>query len=180
MRRVGQVALVALLALAVTRCATMSIGSYVERGTDFTRYATWDWGAADALPTGDPRLDNNGVFQDYLQGAIEKQLRARRFERTTTGEPDLLVHVHASVMQRIDVDRVDRERGYCDAGNCGPRVIEYEAGTLVLDVVDARTNRLLWRGWAQDSLQGIIEDQDVMEAQINRAVRGMFERFPVI
>jgi len=62
--------------------------------------------------------------------------------------------------------------------DCRTSVIEYEQGTLVIDVLDARTERLLWRGWAQDSVQGILDNQDRMEREINEAVTKMFARFP--
>lgn len=90
----------------------------------------------------------------------------------------LLIHYHASVSERIDVAAVDREFGYCAASDCQPSVISYEAGTLMLDVVDARTNRVIWRAWAQDRLEGLIDNQDMMEEQINEAVTRMLERLP--
>jgi hypothetical protein len=56
--------------------------------------------------------------------------------------------------------------------------MQYEAGTLVIDVLDARTNRLIWRGWAQDAVKGMLTNQDTMARQINEAVARMFAQFP--
>jgi hypothetical protein len=156
----------------------MSVSSHAERGLDFAQYRTYDWGPADALPTGDPRLDKNPFFQDHLQGAVERQLAAKGFARSASGTPDLLIHYHASISQRIDVNRLDREYGYCYDENCLVRVIEYEAGTLVLDIVDTRTNRLIWRGWAQENVEGVIDNQDRMARSIDEAVRRMLRRLP--
>ena len=178
MRRLLRLAATALSAFALSGCATMSVSSHVQRGLDFGHYRTYDWGPADALPTGDPRLDKNPFFQDHVQGAVEKQLAAKGFEIATSGTPDLLIHYHASITQRIDVNRLDREYGYCYDENCQARVIEYEAGTLVLDIVDARTNRVIWRGWAQDTVEDILDNQDRMAQKIDEAVRRMLERFP--
>jgi hypothetical protein len=44
--------------------------------------------------------------------------------------------------------------------------------------VDARTLKVIWRGWAQDSIQGIIDDQARLERQVDKAVTRIFERFP--
>lgn len=157
----------------------MNVSSHVQRDIDFGRYRTYDWGPADALPTGDPRLDNSPFFKDHLQGAVERNLAGRGLElASAAGAPDLLIHYHANVQQRIDVNRVDRKYGYCYGEDCGVRVVEYEAGTLVLDVVDARTNRVVWRGWAQASLEGVIDNQERMARMINEAVTRMLERFP--
>ena len=180
-RLVPLVPLLALATLAASGCATMNVSAHMQRGLDFARYHSYDWGPADALPTGDPRLDQDPFFKDHLEGAVEKQLALRGFERPSSGmsgTPDLLIHYHASINRRIDVDRTDREYGYCFDETCGARVHEYEAGTLILDFVDTRTNRVVWRGWAQDAVQGMLESRDVMGKKINEAVTRMLEQFP--
>ena len=156
----------------------MTVSSHVERGLDFAQYHTHEWGPADALPTGDPRLDKNPFFKDHVEGALEKQLAMKGFERSTSGTPDLLIHYHANITQRIDVDRLDQQHGYCYNADCQTGVIEYEAGTLVLDVVDTRTNRVIWRGWAQNSIKKALDNPDTMERQINEGVRRMLQRLP--
>lgn len=86
----------------------MTVSSHVQHSLDVAQYRTYDWGLPDALPAGDPRLDKNPFFQDHTQGAVERQLAAKGFQRSTSGTPDLLVHYHASITQRIDVNRIDR------------------------------------------------------------------------
>jgi hypothetical protein len=155
----------------------MNVSSHVERGLDFAGYQTYDWGPADALPTGDPRLDKNPFFQDHVQGAVEKALAVRGFTQTGSS-PDLLIHYHANISQRIDIDRLDRDWGYCATENCQVPVRPYEAGTLVIDVVDTRTNRLIWRGWAQDSVEKALEDPNRMAVDISEGVTRMMAMFP--
>ena len=168
----------ALAGLALSGCATMNVGAHTQRGLDFARYHTYEWGPTDALPTGDPRLDQDPFFKDHLEGAVEKQMALRGFERPSfgmSGTPDLLIHYHASINTRIDVDRTDRGYGYSQEGT---RVQEYEAGTLILDFVDTRTNRVVWRGWAQGAVQGMLDNKDVMAKKIDEAVTRMLERLP--
>jgi hypothetical protein len=169
---------IGVVVLGLAGCATMSVGSHVERGLDFAQYRTYDWGPPDALPTGDPRLDKSPFFQDQFQGAVERHLAARGFEMTTSGTPDLRIHYHASITRRIEASRVDLDYGYCYDESCQARYIEYEAGTLVLDVVDSRTNRVVWRGWAQNSLEGVIDNPDRLARNIAEAVRRMIDRLP--
>jgi hypothetical protein len=178
MRRLTGLTLAAIVATAITGCATMSVSSHVERGLDIAKYRTFDWGPADALPTGDPRLDKDPFFKDHVQGAVEKSMTSRGFEWATTGSPDLRIHYHANVSERIDIDRLDNDRGYCGGEGCTPATTRYEAGTLVVDVIDARTNRLIWRGWAQNTVKGMLENQDTMARQIDEAVTRMFAQFP--
>jgi hypothetical protein len=164
-------------ALAFSGCATLMVSSHVERGVNFTGYVTYDWGPPDNLPVGDPRLDNNPFFNDYLQGAIEKKLAARGYERVEKGTADLLVHYHASVNQRLDVYTVDQRYGYC-YGSCEPQITDYEQGTLVVDIVDARTNKVVWRGWSQDTMNGVIDNQERLEKQVDEGVTKMMTLLP--
>jgi hypothetical protein len=78
----------------------------------------------------------------------------------------------------MDVDRIDLQYGYCTEENCDVPTREWEVGTLVLDLVDSRTNLVVWRGWAQNSVQPMLENRDRMAETINKAVERMLERFP--
>lgn len=179
MRRLLPVTAALFTSLIIASCATtMTVSSHVERGLDFTTYRSFDWGPADALPTGDPRLDQDPFFKDHVQGTVEKELAARGIVLAGPGTPDLLIHYHANIRQRIDVNRIDRTYGYCPETTCPPDTIEYEAGTLVLDIIDARTNRLIWRGWAQKSIGNMLHDRDKMARAIDEAVTRMLTRLP--
>jgi len=170
----GRLAAVALSAGALTACASMDVRSFVERGADVTRYRTYTWAAPDAQATGDPRLDNNPFFHERIQRAVEQRLNARAFEKTTADPPDLLVHYHASVTQQINSNGADQPYVSCE--DCKPYV--YDAGTIVVDLVDARTHRLVWRGWAEGSIDGVVDDQAWMEKRIDEAVARILERLP--
>ena len=175
LRLVGFAA-VSLLALVLTGCAAMNVNSYVERGTDLMRYRTFDWGPADTWSTGDPRLDNNPFFQERVRAEVEQQLATRGFEKTTSERPDLRVHYHASITQRIEAKGIDEEYGYCDNHDCRPYV--YEAGTLLIDLVDTRTNRVVWRGWAEGSMDGVIDNQQWLERKIDDTVTRILKQLP--
>lgn len=154
----------------------MTTGFHLERAATFASYHSFAWGPPDALPTGDPRLDANTVFRDRVLGAVERQLMRRGLAHAD--QPvDLLIHYHANVRQRIDVNAADRGYGYTTGSNV-PDVVEYEQGTLVVDIVDARTNALVWRGWAQDAVD--VNNQDNLQRQVEQGVARMFEGFPRI
>lgn len=170
---------VAVLGLTVSACATMNVSSHVVRGLDFTQYHSWQWAPADALPASDVRLDNP-FFQDHFQGAVEREFAMRGLAQTRTDAdmPDLLVHYHANVAPKLAVNTGDPTSGACYDEDCTVRVFENEVGTMMLDVIDAHTNRLIWRGWAQTSISGVLERPNRLQARINKAVKGMFALFP--
>jgi hypothetical protein len=166
--------LVGLIALALTLngCAAMRVRSYVAPGVTLREHRTYNWASANQRPTGDPRLDSNRFFEERVRSAVEKQLEVRGFEKTPT--PDLWLHYHAAVRQDVHVGGCERLGDPRE--ECRPEV--YDAGTLLIDLVDAKTNRLLWRGWAEGSIDGVIDDQEWMEQRIDEAVARILRKLP--
>jgi hypothetical protein len=165
-----------LAALTAAGCAAATVHSYRMDGIDMQRYRTYDWGPADTLVTGDPRLDNNEFFDAHVRQQVERALTSRAFERTTSQTPDLLVHYHASVSQDLDVRTLDRDDRYADVTRYESYV--FDAGTLFVDLVDPRTNTLVWRGWAEANIDGVIDDQRALERRIDEAVTRILDRLP--
>jgi hypothetical protein len=172
--RLGRLALAAAASLVAAACASLNIDSFVERGIDFRQYRTYDWGPAETLSTGDPRLDNNRFFHERLQADVEKALGLRGFEKAATSTPDLVIHYHTIITQRVEPNGVDQKYGYCDG--CEPYV--YDAGTLVIDLVDTRTNKMVWRGWADGSMDAVVDNQKWLEQKVDDAVARIMERLP--
>lgn len=178
-RQLLRATLVLTVGLLLTGCATVRVSSHTDHGLIWSKYKTFDWGPADALPAGDPRLEKDPFFRDHVEGAIEKAMATHGFALSATTErPDVVIHYHANVAERFDADHVDRDYGYCASDDCRPRVSRYEAGTLVVDVVDAATNVLIWRGWAQGSLEGVLGNRDRLGRRIDESVTQMFETLP--
>lgn len=173
--RATRAAFAVLGALALAGCATVRAGSYLERGADFERYKTYDWGPPDRQSTGDPRLDNNPFFEGRVRADVERELAARGFEKTLSGRPDVHIHYHANVSQRFQARDIESP---AVGGPDRSRAAFYDAGTLVVDVVDARTSVLVWRGWAEDGINGAIDNQEWMERKVDRTIARILKTFP--
>jgi hypothetical protein len=159
------------LAAVLTGCASTEVRSYLARGADLHSYRTYNWQPIAPTATGDPRLDNNRFFEQRVQAAIDEQLAGRGFEKTTS--PHFLVHYHASVAQEIQISSSEHD---VTCEECRPEV--YEQGTLLIDLVDARTGLLAWRGWAKGSIDGVVDNQEWMERRIDEAVARIMREFP--
>jgi len=48
----------------------------------------------------------------------------------------------------------------------------------VVDIVDQRTDRLIWRGWAQGSVEGVLDNKGRLRQKIDEGVTRMFARLP--
>lgn len=171
--RMASTVAAAVAALSLSACAPVRVNASLERGMDFAKYTSYTWADEHRFNTGDPRLDNNEIFEHRLRQAVDRTLDARGLERAPASTADLVVHYHASVTQRIDVNALDRQYGYCE--DCHSSV--YDAGTITIDFVDAKTNKLVWRGWSEGSLEGI-DSQQVIEARVDEAVAKILQKLP--
>lgn len=170
------IAVLLLWALHSTGCAAVTVNSYLERDVNLQRFQTFAWGPADTRPTGDPRLDNNEFFDARVRMQVERMLARKGLEKSSSGTPDLLVHYHASVIQEIDTRELDRAYGYCEDGDCEPYV--YDAGSLVIDLVEPGSKQVIWRGWAEGGIEGLIDNQEGLEQRIDESVTKILERLP--
>ena len=152
-------------------CAPIRAHGFAEPGTTFS-FRTYAWANEDAGPTGDPRLDNNRFFSERIRNSVDRELASRGFERTESGSSDLIVHYHATITQEVEIASTDR---FDHCYNCGTSI--YDAGTLVIDLVDAHTSRLVWRGWVEH-VDPVIDNQDWMEETIDRAVAQIMKKLP--
>jgi hypothetical protein len=167
-------------ALLLAGCTTMSIGTFVATPFEGARYFTYDWGPRDTLPTGDARLDNNGIFQDYVTGAIDRGLSAKGLvRRESDAPPDLLVHYHATVQRRTIIHDAGPGDLSSPPHDRATHVEQFEVGTLVVDLMDARTSKLVWRGWAEDALDGLLHDQQQMKRHVNVSIARILTRLPL-
>jgi hypothetical protein len=173
----------ATAAFLSTACSSvpMRAGADFEPGYDFAQYASYSWDEPDDRPTGDPRLDNNPFFVHRLHAAIHWELATRGIQYGRGGGlgAALTVHHHASVRERVEVFETDvAVRSDSEYGD-GTQVLQYEEATFLVDIADARTGDIVWRGWAQLDLGRALADPEVMRDQIDVAVRKMFDNFPI-
>ncbi len=172
LRKLALMACVAVLATAPA-CASVTVTLFTESSVDLARYRTYGWGEVEGGVPGDPRLDNNPFFHDSLRGAIDRQLRTRGYEQIAT-VPDLLVHYHASATQRISIS--DTEPGTVRCRDCAVQV--YDEGTVLIDLVDALSGALVWRGTTQTDLAGSVGNQTRMESTLERVVERILVQLP--
>jgi hypothetical protein len=172
-------AVVVTTACLLSGCTTVRVSSHSERDLAWSQYHTFEWGQPDSLPPSDPRLQKDPYFRDRFEGAVEKQMAAKGFHLSEeSAVPDLWIHYHAAINERLNVNEIQSGNGYCTGADCGPRITHYENGTLVVDIIDARTNRLIWRGWAQESVEGMLGNRARVRHIVEEGVSRMFSTMP--
>jgi hypothetical protein len=180
MRRLAGGLVVATLAVAAAGCRTgVTAGAAYDTAVPFGHPVSFAWDEPDALPIGDSRLDANPFFLARVHGAVERAFSARGI-RYDPVKPTLLVHHHATVRDRVEVYAVDRTSGYSDSSyGPGTQVYEYEEGTFLIDVADAATKQIVWRGWATADLADALDRPKELDRLVDLSIEKMFAKFPI-
>ncbi|HSN16789.1 MAG TPA: DUF4136 domain-containing protein [Gammaproteobacteria bacterium] len=170
------------LSLLLAACAPRI---YTEQDQDakLSGYHHFAWLSPPAGPVRDPILDSQ-ILESRVHKAVSDDLRARGYDEVAPdANPDFLVTYHTSAKQTLESTGPSFSFGFVDAFPhgfgavgfpVGPDVRTRSEGTLMLDVLDGRSKRLVWRGWTTELLnQDNYSDQSVQEA-----VKDIFDKFP--
>jgi hypothetical protein len=161
-----------LLPLALLfACSSVSTNYDYDTSYDFAKLKTYRW--AD-IPS---KADANPLVVQRVGAAVERELKAKGYS-PAEGAPDFLVATYVGRQSRIQV--TDWGYGYGPRGawyGGGVDVYQYEEGSLIVDIVDARSKQLVWRGTATSIIDPGATPEERTE-RINEAVAKIFEDFP--
>jgi hypothetical protein len=161
----------ALLALLAAACSSVSTSHDYDLAYDFGKLKRYQWAKRTGADEGNP------LIVQRVRAAVDAQLAAKGYARADSGA-DFLVAAYTGRQSRIQV--TDWGYGYGPYGRWygGPvDVYEYEEGSLILDVVDAPSKKLVWRGAAT----AIIDPDATPEERtkrINEAIAKVLAKFP--
>lgn len=172
-------ALAALLLLAPLACSTVQVSVDYDPDEDFSAYRTYAWLPGTPEATGNSRLDTPMIHQ-RVREAIDQTLADKGFRRVEAN-PDFWVAYFMSVEKKIDVYTTNRLYGGYGWTVSIPetRVSEYDEGSLIIDVSDAREKELVWRGIGQGRLRKTpLEDPEEQRKEVYRVVDEILADFP--
>ena len=125
---------------------------------------------------------HNGLVDRRVSRAIRQQLKARGFEEVATDEANFLVSHHIGTERGFEVRTIQTahhysRRHWSTSGVPHTSVIEYERGTLLIDILLPAERTLVWSGSASARLRERSSPAQ-REQRINDAVARVLERFP--
>ncbi len=153
-----------------------------KRGVDFSRYKTYSWVRPAGAPPADALFPNQ-LMQERIAGFVDQAVGCRGFKRVASGG-DLLVSY------RMSVTAVPHYVTFNDGGPYGwgwgdgwgwsggfstTTVQTIYEGTLVVDMVDAHKNQLVFEGTSTHTISSSPERNT---KKLDKAVREVFEKYP--
>jgi Domain of unknown function (DUF4136) len=166
--------LYSLLAVCLTGCS-MKIYSDYDHSISIKKYKTFGWPDHEKMD-----IKNNTLYNAQTEKIIWRevalQLNKKGYQFSEL-QPDLRMHYHiVSENWAITPDPF----GYSYDSywiNREIHLYELREGTLIIDLVDPKTDFLIWRGWVVNFKNEKKPRQ--IESQIIKATQKIFETFPV-
>jgi hypothetical protein len=173
-------------ALAAAGCAsTPNVRVMSDPAADFTQYRTFGF----ASPLGTDRGGYQSAVSQQLKTSARTQLEARGL-RYVEADPDLVVNFSATLDEKLRVSTTPTTT--MGMGYYGYRtgmysawpmyrdettVTPYNAGTLNIDIADARRKQLVWEGVVRSTVTE--KTRSNIGPALDSAVANAFAKYPV-
>lgn len=184
MRLMWRLLAVLLFAVSLSSWAKTQIGSSYDPGAPYSSLKAYNWARHEMQDPATVSFDEEFV-QTHLRAAVNEQLAAKGFQKRVSN-PDFLILWTAFAGAALAVDRrihtPDRALGGFQSDvSVEPlpraQVTDVNMGTLILTFVDAKTQKVIWRGFAQQAVNFEWSDRKKI-SKINQVVRKMLDLFP--
>jgi hypothetical protein len=175
---VSGLAVIILLAV-LTGCSSLSVKYDYDQDANWAKYRTYGWmenPQRNTDPTGP--LADTPLLRQRIQNSVNLVMADRRI--TSSNDPDLLVIYHIGSQEKIQV--TDWGYRYSDYywgyGGRQIDVYQFTEGSLVIDLVDAETQNLVWRGTGTGVVDQAQKSPEEMQDRANNVINKIMKSFP--
>jgi hypothetical protein len=159
-----------IVLLAATSAFAQQVKTDYDRSADFSQYKTYSW---EKVQTQDP------LWVERIKEAVNSALAAKGWTQVPSGGNVAVVAIEMTRNQQtLDTFYNGFGRGWRWGGGFGDAtttVENYKVGTLVVDLFDANSKKLVWRGSSSDTLS---DKSDNNIKNLDKGVQKMFNHFP--
>jgi hypothetical protein len=163
-------------AIVLTGCQSAQVQSYSDPRFDPTGIDSYAW-----LPNGSVALgvvpQNKAVLEQTLWQSIDENLAERGWQQLEPGAADVLVRYVVGAEGKTKVTKTG-------VGEVGGREVELpmevrqmRSGKLAIDLIDAETGLVVWRGVTGLTRQGI-PTYDEIRTSVAQGVNAIFLKLP--
>lgn len=157
------------LALVATSVWAQKVTADWDKTVNFTAFKTYAW-TKGTIPE-----NANPLTVQRVVASVEAELSAIGLVKVDK-DPDLLVAVHGATKEDVSLDAWGY--GYYPRWGGGGGRIDVNkvlVGTLMVDLIDSRARRAVFRGTATDTVS---DNPQKNEKKIHKAVEKIFQKYP--
>ena len=173
MKPIARTAVCSVLFLVALGAAfAQNVKTDYDHQANFSQYKTYSW--QEVKP-------ENSLWDARIKNAVDAQLAAKGWTQVDHGGDVAIVAIKTTKTQRTLQTFYNGFgggwgwRGFGGFGDATTTEQDYKEGTLVIDLYDAKTKQLIWRGSAEDTLSDKAEKN---EKNLDKGVAKMFKAFP--
>jgi hypothetical protein len=161
-----------LFLVALGTAFAQQVTTDFDHHANFAQYKTYSW---KKIKSADP------LWKSRIQNAVDEQLMLKGWTPVDSDGDLAIVAIKTTQTQRTLQTFYDgfgggwRWRGFGGLGEATTTEQDYKEGTLIIDIYDAKTKQLIWRGSAEDVLSNNAEKN---EKNLDKGVAKMFKKFP--
>jgi len=136
------------------------------------------------------RVGDNTLVNDRIKNAIIQSLNAKNYKDVAKEDAALIFVFHVNVQDKADVRMDYQTVGYGSYGFARgfgmgygapmvatPTTYRYTQGKLIIDALNPKTKKIVWRGIATDELNTLKTPAE-KTAYINKVVATIMAKFP--
>jgi len=172
-----------VLLLGTSSCSTASrvgVTNDFDHSVNFRAFKTWAWYPQQPADTeGGPAKGYESFLDKRMRAAVAAEM-ARKGLTEVDKAPDIYVAYSARVEDKQQVSPYYNGLGYPYGYGYGyygrnyAPITQYKAGTVVIDIIDARRKELAWRGTGQAQ----VDQATINEVETQRIVNGILSTYP--
>jgi hypothetical protein len=167
-------ALTGMMFLFAGNSSAQQVKTDYDRNANFGQYKTYSW---EQVKTKDPLL------VDRIKSAANTALAAKGWTQVDSGGDVSIIAIEMTQNQQTLNTFYDgfgggwgwRRFGGGGFGEATTTTETYKVGTLVVDLFDTKTKKLIWRGVSSDTLSN---NSDKNIKNLDKGVAKMFKQFP--
>jgi hypothetical protein len=167
----------------VSACSGIKVSQDYDKNYTFSKLKTFSWKEIKNKEYG---IKSNDLVDKRFRSAIENRFSAKSYSQLKTGTPDFYISYHVTIKQKISSSNVSGgiSMGRSSYGRYGSIGISsgsqtrvYNEGTLLIDITDSKTDKLIWRGISTQSVSEHLKPGE-SESIINETVEKVLQQFP--
>ena len=178
MKAVNLSLLICLTAFVISCSSSLKVQTDYDPAVNIAAIKTYNWleKPREVPDNAQEALTENTLLDKRVKKAVNIQLIALGLQMEKD-KPDVLITYYIGLQDKVDVQRTGGgfhgSRGRFSGGTV--YVDEYKEGTLIVDVLDAASQEIIWRGIAVTKLDDDLKPKEV-EKKLSKAVKKMFEK----
>lgn len=176
--------LLVLLTLFISSCSSLKTDYNYDTQADFSKYKTVAWVDMKGLLTS---YHLSGVMDERVRKGIQDAFTKKGLTFVEGNNSDLIINYLIKTNRDMDVKSFDVSFGYHPYAGGGihntyntmtfTSTREYESGALIVDLVDRKTNKLLWRALASKGFAERTTQFDKLEA-FHKTLKKFMKMYP--